>query len=72
MQNFKKFIAFALVLIVCVMCLSGCNFIGYDFIDTNYHFDRAIIAIPGGESFEVRRRVLGGLRRRRTAHHYRH
>jgi len=31
----------------------GCNYKGYDMIDTNYHFDRAIISMPDGTTFEV-------------------
>ena len=35
------------------MSLAACSLSGYDFVDTNYHFDRAIIEMPGGEIVEV-------------------
>lgn len=39
--------------VVMVMSLCGCNFAGYDWIDTNYHFNKAIIAMPDGSVVEV-------------------
>lgn len=32
------------------LCLSGCN---YNLIDTNYHFEKAIIKMPNDEIIEV-------------------
>ena len=32
---------------------TGCSYSGYDFIDTNYHFDKAIIKMPDGEVITV-------------------
>ena len=49
----KKKICLFLALALCAMCMAGCDFSGYDWIDTNYHFDRAIIETPGGGSVEV-------------------
>lgn len=40
------------VLMLFVMNLTGCSYRGYDIIDTNYHFDRAIIELPNGEVVE--------------------
>lgn len=48
----KKFICLILA-IVLILCLAGCGFRGYDWIDTNYHFNRAIIAMPDGTTVEV-------------------
>jgi len=48
----KKAIAIILCAVM-VMSLCGCHFKGYDLIDTNYHFDRAIIAMPDGCVVEV-------------------
>ena len=42
-----------LITILLALSLAACSFSGYDFVDTNYHFDRAIIEMPGGESVEV-------------------
>lgn len=38
--------------IILILC-TGCNYEGYDVIDTNYHFDKAIIKMPDGSSLEV-------------------
>lgn len=52
----KKIIALVIVLIV-AFSLCGCNYAGYDFNDTNYHFDKAIIKMPDGsiEKVEVKK-----------------
>ena len=42
-----------IITILLAMSLTACSFSGYDFVDTNYHFDRAIIEMPGGEIVEV-------------------
>ena len=42
-----------LITILLALSLAACSFSGYDFVDTNYHFDRAIIEMPGGEIVEV-------------------
>lgn len=47
----KKLIA--VFLLAATILLSGCHYKGYDFVDTNYHFDRAIIKMPDGEVIEV-------------------
>lgn len=39
-------------LIATIFILSACNFKGYDWIDTNYYFNRAIISLPNGETIE--------------------
>ena len=52
MKKYSILIVCLLLLLACV--LSGCNFSGYDWIDTNYHFDRAIIALPDGTNMEIK------------------
>lgn len=42
---------FIAIMISAVMC--GCNYSGYDWVDTNYHFDTAYIKTPAGEVIEV-------------------
>lgn len=37
---------------IMVMSANGCNYSGYDFVDTNYHFDYAYISLPNGEVVE--------------------
>ena len=51
----KKSIALILVFLVVVLAtMTACqSFEGYDFIDTKYHFDRAIIKMPDGKVIEV-------------------
>ena len=34
-------------------CNGGCDCRGYDWFDTKYHFDRALIQLPGGEVKEI-------------------
>ena len=48
----KKLIAIILYSAM-VMSLCGCNFSWYDWIDTNYHFNKAIISMPDGSVIEV-------------------
>ena len=48
----KKLIAI-IVLCVAIVCCSACNYASYDFVDTNYHFDKAIIKMPDGEIITV-------------------
>lgn len=43
----------ALATFVMLATCAGCHFKGYDFVDTNYHFDRAIMKMPDGEIVEV-------------------
>lgn len=57
-----KKIIFRIAAIVAIIALvvatfTGCNFIGYDFIDTNYHFNKAIVKMPDGsvETWEIRK-----------------
>lgn len=42
-------------IIICIMALvlSGCNYDGYDWVDTNYHFDYAMIKMPDGTVKEI-------------------
>ena len=49
----KKIIAI-LVIAIMLICFAGCNYKSYDFIDTNYHFDKAIIKMPDGEIITVK------------------
>lgn len=52
----KKTICIIVVAVVIVTALFGCygcNCSGYDFVDTNYHFNRAIIRTPNGDVIEV-------------------
>ena len=48
----RKVIAAILVLLVALV-LVGCNYSGYDFKDTNYHFNRAMISMPDGTILNV-------------------
>lgn len=48
----KRIIAF-IIAIIMAFSLCGCNYVGYDFYDTNYHFDKAIIKMPNGDIEEV-------------------
>ena len=50
MKMIKRVCIAASALLVCVAC-SGCG--NKDMFDTNYTFDRAIIALPNGEVVEV-------------------
>lgn len=49
MANYKKTLAFILVIFIMVSLLVGCN---RQIIDTTYHFDRAIVSLPNGEVIE--------------------
>jgi len=48
----RKVIAAILVLLV-ALALIGCNYSGYDFYDTHYHFNRAMISMPDGTILNV-------------------
>lgn len=48
----KRIVAF-IIAIIMAFGLCGCNYAGYDFADTNYHFDKAIIKMPNGDIEEV-------------------
>ena len=39
--------------VVLAITMMGCNFSSYDMVDTNYHFDRAIIRMPDGSVMEM-------------------
>ena len=45
--------AIILLIITMILCFTGCSFQGYDWIDTNYHFNKAIIKMPDGEIITV-------------------
>lgn len=49
----KKLIIFVMivVMLLCSTACTGCscNYKGYDFLDNDYHFDKAIIKLPNGE-----------------------
>lgn len=45
----KKILALILAIVITV-CFAGCN---VDVIDTNYTYDKAIIALPNGKAIEV-------------------
>lgn len=47
----KKLVS-VLVLALLLTC-TGCNYVGYDIVDTNYHFDKAIIRMPDNSTIEV-------------------
>ena len=55
----NKFKSAAIILIILniigimVLGLTGCNYSSYDLVDTNYHFDRAIVKMPDGEVKEM-------------------
>ena len=51
----KKSIALILTFLVIVLTtMTACqSFEGYDFIDTKYHFDRAIIRMPDDKIIEI-------------------
>lgn len=46
MRKIAIYILAAILLLSCLFV--GCNCAGYDIVDTNYHFDRAIIKMPDG------------------------
>lgn len=59
-----KKIIFRIAAIVAIIALvvatfAGCNYSGYDFIDTNYHFDKAIVKMPDGsvQEWEIKKWV---------------
>lgn len=52
-EKIKKLII-ALSTVAMIATCAGCHYEGYDFFDTNYHFDRAIMRMPDGEIVEVK------------------
>lgn len=40
------------IAIITSFAMTGCGFKGYDFVDTNYHFDKAYISMPDGTVIE--------------------
>lgn len=43
-----------IVMMIGLMLLTtGCSYAGYDFVDTDYHFNKAYISMPDGEVIEV-------------------
>ncbi len=49
-----KKIVVVLLFVATILCFSSCkNFRGYDWIDTKYSFDYAIIKMPSGEILTV-------------------
>lgn len=48
----KKTIVIILAVLLLAV-LAGCSFKGYDWVDTNYHFDRAILRMPDGSAKEI-------------------
>ena len=48
----KKYIALLMALLM-VLTLCGCGFKNYDFMDTNYSFDKAVIKLPDGDAITV-------------------
>jgi len=60
----KKLTIYILAVILLLSCLFiGCNCAGYDYIDTNYHFDRAIIKMPDGTTKEINLKTWTDARR---------
>lgn len=45
--------AIILLIITMILCLTGCSLKDYDLIDTNYHFNKAIIKMSDGETITV-------------------
>lgn len=45
--------AVALIIILIIIGFTACNFQSYGFLDTNYHFEKAIIKTPDGEAITV-------------------
>ena len=43
-----KKIAIVLAILTIAGIATGCDFVNYDYFDTTYHFDRAIIELPNG------------------------
>ena len=52
-----KLTAILAVITILVVSFTGCNDSGYDWIDTNYHFDKAIVKMPDGsvETWEIQK-----------------
>ncbi len=46
MTMLKKRIFIMLFIAIILLMFSSCNYASYDFVDTNYHFDKAIIKMP--------------------------
>lgn len=49
----KKVIAIILALVVIVVCFTGCGGYNKQILDTNRHYNRAIIQLANGEVVEV-------------------
>lgn len=49
----NKIIVLLAILSLCLLGLWGCNYEGYDLIDTNYHFDKAIIRLADDTTITV-------------------
>lgn len=56
MKKFTTFVKMLAIIIagVFILSMTACkSFEGYDFIDTKYHFDRAIIRMPDDKIIEI-------------------
>ena len=53
MKNITRVLAVIMVIVIFVLAFAGCSFKGYDWVDTNYHFNRAIIKMPDGSVEEI-------------------
>lgn len=49
----KLLILFLVIILIFSSIAMGCNCSGYDFFDTNYHFNRAIIKMPDNSTLEI-------------------
>lgn len=56
-KHIFRILAAVLALAIIVCAFAGCNYGGYDWIDTNYHFDKAIVKMPDGivETWEIQK-----------------
>lgn len=55
-KDIIKILQVLFVLLIAIMMglsVTGCNYSGYDFIDTNYHFNKAYIKTPYGGVLSV-------------------
>ena len=53
MERILKRVICVILILIMALTMLGCNFKGYDWVDTNYHFERAIILMPDGSVKEV-------------------
>lgn len=37
------------IIVIMMLILTGCSYSGYDFVDTNYSFDKAYIKMPNND-----------------------